>query len=206
MCMKAIMSYTIIAGIMVFSILSCSKDDNLKLQPHDDNRMMDSMHAVMSRMEAMPGTNDPEIDFPSMMIMHHQAAINMGNVQIQEGKNDSLKRFSQKMIAAQQKEIQDFTAILAEETVNNNVPAFTKEQMDHMMKMDQVADVQLITGDIDNDFAVLMIQHHNSAIENSEAYLMYGSNEDLKAMAMKMIDDQKKEIKELSDWLKSNKR
>ena len=74
------------------------------------------------------------------------------------------------------------------------------------MKMDQMADVQLITGDIDNDFATLMIVHHNSAIENSEAYLMYGNNTQLKAIAQKMIDDQKKEIKELSDWLKANKR
>ena len=51
-----------------------------------------------------------------------------------------------------------------------------------------------------------MIQHHNAAIENAESYLMYGNYEALKIMAMKIIDDQKKEIKELSDWLKSNKR
>lgn len=194
------------AGVL-WSIISCSKDDDeLKLQPHDENRMMDSMHAMMNRMHAMPPTNDPDVDFPKMMIMHHQGAINMGNVQIKEGKNDSLKRFSQKMIAAQQMEIQDMNNILATMTVNNSVPAFTNEQMDHMMKMDQMADVQLITGDIDNDFATLMILHHNSAIENSEAYLRYGTNDALTAMARKMIEDQKKEIKELSDWLKANKR
>lgn len=203
--MKTIISFTLLTGILL-SIISCSKDDDLELQAHDDNRMMDSMHAVMSRMEAMPKTDDPEIDFPMMMIMHHQGAINMGNVQIADGKNDSLKRFSQKMIEAQEMEIQELSAILTEETVNNSVPAFTKEQMDHMMKMDQVSDVQLITGDIDNDFSTLMIQHHNSAIENSEAYLMYGSNAELKEMASKMIEDQKMEIKELSDWLKANKR
>lgn len=199
--------HLIITGCIIATILSCNKnDDGITLQAHDENRMMDSTHAMMSRMEAMPKTNDPEIDFPKMMIMHHQGAINMGNVQIQEGKNDSLKRFSEKMIAAQQMEIQQLTAILATETVNNNVPAFTTEQKDHMLKMDQISDVQLITGDLDNDFAILMIQHHNSAIENAESYLMYGTNGELKSMARKMADDQKKEIKELSDWLKSNKR
>lgn len=193
---------------VLIAFTACKKDNvaNLTLQSHDNNRMMDSMHAVMSRMDAMPKTNDPEIDFPRMMIMHHQAAINMGNVQRQEGKNDSLKRFSQKMINAQQMEIQELSSILATETVNNSVPAFTMELSDHMMKMDQVADIQLITGDIDNDFATLMIQHHNSAIENSEAYLMYGTNAQLKGLAQKMIDDQKKEIMELSNWLKANKR
>lgn len=192
------------ALLIVFT--ACNKEDaaNLVLQSHDNNRMMDTIHAVMSRMEGMPKTNDPEIDFARMMIMHHQGAINMGNVQRAEGRNDSLKRFSQKMITAQQMEIQELTTILNEQTVNNSVPAFTAELSDHMMKMDQIADVQLITGDIDNDFATLMIQHHNGAIENSEAYLMYGNNTQLKALAQKMIDDQKKEIKELSDWLRNN--
>ncbi len=203
--MKPIISFSLIASVLIL-IISCSKDDKPDLQSHDKNRMMDSLHAMMGRMEAMPKTNDPEIDFPKMMIMHHQGAINMGNVQMNEGKNDSLKRFSQKMIAAQQMEIQELTSILSTQTVNNNVPAFTMEQMDHMMKMDQIADVQFITGDIDNDFATLMILHHNSAIENSEAYLMYGNNAELKDMAKQMIDAQKKEIKELSDWLKANKR
>ena len=200
-------TFLLIGGLIVLYLSACSKDENgLSLQDHDDNRMMDSMHAVMSRMEAMPMTNDPEVDFPKMMIMHHQGAINMGTVQMQEGSNDSLKRFSEKMILAQQMEIQELSTILATQTVNNSVPAFTMEQMDHMMKMDQIADVQLITGDIDNDFATLMIQHHNSAIENSEAYLMYGNNASLKTIAIKMIDDQKKEIEELSNWLKENKR
>lgn len=203
--MKTLVNFTLAAALFI-SFTSCSKDDDLELQSHDENRMMDSLHAMMSRMEAMPKTNDPEIDFPKMMIMHHQGAINMGNVQIQEGKNDSLKRFSQKMIEMQQMEIEDLNAVLSSETVNNSVPAFTKEQMDHMMKMDQIADVQLITGDLDNDFATLMILHHNSAIENSEAYLLHGTNDELKTMAEKMIEDQKKEIKELSDWLKANKR
>lgn len=202
-----IFKLVVIMGCTISTILSCNKNDDVnKIQAHDENRMMDSTHAMMSRMEAMPKSNDPEIDFPKMMIMHHQGAINMGNVQIQDGKNDSLKRFSQKMIAAQQMEIQELTAILAGQTVNNNVPEFSMEQMDHMMKMDQISDVQFITGDLDNDFATIMIQHHNSAIENAESYLMYGTNAELKTMANKMIDDQKKEIKELSDWLKSNKR
>jgi uncharacterized protein (DUF305 family) len=196
----------LVGSVLLLSLTACDKNNGIDLQSHDENRMMDTMHAMMSRMEAMPKTNDPEIDFPKMMIMHHQGAINMGNVQLQEGKSDTLKRFSQKMINAQQMEIQQLSAILASQTVNNSVPAFTMEQMDHMKKMDQMADVQLLTGDIDNDFATLMILHHNSAIENSEAYLMYGNNAELKAMAQKMIDDQKKEIEELSNWLKSNKR
>jgi uncharacterized protein (DUF305 family) len=196
-----------VAAVALF-VTACSKDDvaGLALQKHDDNRMMDSLHAMMARMEAMPMTNDPEIDFPRMMIMHHQGAINMSTVQRQAGSNDSLKRFAQKVINAQTAEIRELNMMLTSETVNNSVPAHTMENMDHMKKLDQMADVQLLTGDIDNDYATLMILHHNSAIENAEAYLMYGNKASLKTMAQKMIDDQKKEIEELSNWLKANKR
>jgi len=69
-----------------------------------------------------------------------------------------------------------------------------------------MADVQLITGDLDNDYATLLILHHNSAIEDAEAYIMFGNNAQLKSMAQMMIEDQTKEIQELSNWIKSNKR
>jgi uncharacterized protein (DUF305 family) len=197
-----------LAGLVYcLAIIGCDKDDNdTALQGHDENRMMDTMHAMMSRMNAMQPTNDPEIDFPAMMILHHQGAISMSKVQLESGSNDSLKGIAQKMTDMQQMEIGELQGILDEQSQNNSVMDFTMEQMNHMKKMDQMADVQLITGDTDNDFATLMILHHNSAIENSEAYLMYGTNEELKDMARKMIEDQMMEIEELSNWLKANKR
>jgi major membrane immunogen (membrane-anchored lipoprotein) len=55
---------TIMVATIVF-FTACSKSDNsgIHLQAHDQNRMMDSIHAMMNRMMAMPPTTDPEIDF-----------------------------------------------------------------------------------------------------------------------------------------------
>ncbi len=80
------------------------------------------------------------------------------------------------------------------------------EHEESMMKMGKLADVQFITGDIDNDFATLMILHHQAATENSMAYLKYGSDAQIKTWAQKIIDTQKMEIMELSNWLVANKR
>lgn len=91
----------LITTLVIIALSACKKENNgIQLQPHDQNRMMDTMHAMMSRMEVMPKTNDPEIDFTKMMIMHHQGAINMANVELQAGTNNSLKRTAQKIIAA----------------------------------------------------------------------------------------------------------
>ncbi len=195
------------ATIILAGFSACKKDNNgIQLKPHDQDRMMDSMHAMMNRMMEMTPTNDPEIDFVKMMIMHHQGAINMANVELQAGTNDSLKRTAQKIITEQQTEIQEFNTILATLTVDNSDPDFTMEQMDNMTKTGKVADQQLITGDIDNDFATLMAVHHQSAIDNASAYLHHGNNADLITIAKNIVTSQNMEIIELSNWLIANKR
>ena len=198
----------IIGSILVLFIGACSKssDKNQYLQSHDANVMMDTMHAVMSRMEAMVMTHDPEIDFSKMMTMHHEGAISMANMELKSGKNDSLKRIAQKIITDQQKEIQQFKTILASLTVDNMDMEYMKEQMDGMKKMDAAMDVQLITGDIDNDFATLMMVHHQSAIDDASGYLHHGNNTQLKTIANNIIKSQTMEIQELGAWIKTNRR
>jgi uncharacterized protein (DUF305 family) len=198
----------VIGSAVVIMVSACTKnnDNNQFLQSHDANRMMDTMHAIMDRMEAMTMTKDPEIDFSKMMIMHHQGAINMANVELQSGKNDSLKRTAQKIITEQQMEIQQFQAILSTVRVDNVDPEYMMEQMEGMKKMGKAIDVQLITGDIDNDFATLMIWHHQAAIDDASGYLHHGNNAQLKTIANNIIKAQTMEIQELSDWLKANKR
>lgn len=132
--------------------------------------------------------------------------MNMANVQLQEGKNDSLKRTAQKIIRDQQMEIQQFQTILATLKKDNTDMEYTMEQMEGMKKMDKAIDVQLITGDIDNDFATLMIWHHQSAIDDASGYLHHGNNAQLKTIANNIIKVQTMEIQELSDWLIANRR
>jgi uncharacterized protein (DUF305 family) len=195
-----------LGSALILSLTACDKDDGIKLQSHDANKMMTLMHQMMSRMDTVPVTNDPDIDFARMMRVHHQGAIEMANLELQEGKNDSLKRMAQKIINEQQTEIQLLGAILLTLVKDNTDMAFTMEHEEGMMKMSKTADVQLITGDIDNDFATLMIVHHEAAVDNSSAYLHHGNNTALKNMATAMVQSQTKEIQDLADWLKANKR
>jgi uncharacterized protein (DUF305 family) len=202
--MKNTLLIFIAAFVLIF--VSCNKNDGLTLQSHDQNPMMSLMHQMMGKVDTMYKTNDPEIDFSNMMKMHHQGAIDIANLELQKGKDDSLKRTAQKIINEQQAEIQQFNAVLTMLTIDNSDPSFTQEQMDNMMKGGKVADEQIFTGDIDNDFATLMIIHHQGAIDNASAYLHHGNNAQLKTMANNIIKSQTKEIGELADWLKANKR
>jgi hypothetical protein len=50
------------------------------------------------------------------------------------------------------------------------------------------------TGDIDADFAAMMIPHHQGAIDMAVAYLRYGKNEQLRRIAQEIIVEQQQEI------------
>src|SRR6202043_2972497 len=50
------------------------------------------------------------------------------------------------------------------------------------------------SGDIDRDFAAMMVPHHQGAIDMAQAELRYGRNEQLRRMAQEIIVTQQQEI------------
>ena len=50
------------------------------------------------------------------------------------------------------------------------------------------------TGDVDVDFAAMMIPHHQGAIDMALAQLRYGKNEQLRRIAQEIIVEQQQEI------------
>ncbi len=76
-----------------------------------------------------------------------------------------------------------------------------KESMEGMKAMDMNMMQGMMKKDADVSFACGMIAHHMGAISMAEVELKHGDNPDLKAKAQKIIDDQTKEIKELTAWV-----
>ena len=187
-------------------LVSCSDDDNngITQQAHNENEIMTRMHSMIMEMEAMPMTNDPDIDFAKMMIMHHEGAIEMANYELENGDNTEMKAKAQSIITEQQQEISELQQIVSGLTDDEDDMDFSMELMMSMDKMDRTADAQVITGDTDSDFAKLMIVHHQAALDNASAYLHHGSNPELMAMAQMMVDMQTQEIIELADWIIEN--
>jgi uncharacterized protein (DUF305 family) len=64
---------------------------------------MSAMHRAMHRPEY---TGDPDHDFVSMMIPHHQGAIDMAKAVLLYGRDPQLRRLAQEIITDQQSEIQ----------------------------------------------------------------------------------------------------
>lgn len=68
--------------------------------------MHTSMEKMMKDMETAPMTGDPDRDFLSMMIPHHEGAVEMARLVLVHGRDPLVRRLAEEIIAGQTTEIQ----------------------------------------------------------------------------------------------------
>jgi uncharacterized protein (DUF305 family) len=73
--------------------------------------MMDAMDAMMGDM-AMESTGDVDADFLLMMIPHHQSAVDMARIVLEQGDDPEVRALAEAIIAAQEQEIAEMRAML----------------------------------------------------------------------------------------------
>ena len=222
--MKQTLTAGITAGIIFFTACNNSAEnahhdadttttthsDTIAHQPslsHDSagahGSLMKSMDDMMNNMKAMQLTGDFDIDFANMMIEHHQGGINMAQIEASTGTQEKLKTMAQQMIAkqkAEQQKLRDFVSSYKPSGMKHGEGELQKS----MTGMDTHMKAMQTNADVDKDFAVMMIAHHEHAVNMANMQLKHGMSEELKKMARNMISDQQKEIKELKEWVKAN--
>jgi uncharacterized protein (DUF305 family) len=57
----------------------------------------------------------------------------------------------------------------------------------------------------DIDFAVMMIPHHQGAVDMAKSLLLYGKDPEMRNLALQIITDQQTEIDQMKSWLKRKK-
>ena len=88
--------------------------DDMMPKPGDAPSTKDFKEADMAMMHNMhvAYTGNPEVDFRTHMIPHHQGAIDMAKVALKHAKDPATKQMAQKIIDDQEKEIADMQAWL----------------------------------------------------------------------------------------------
>ncbi|MFC4233339.1 DUF305 domain-containing protein [Parasediminibacterium paludis] len=191
-------------------------DTAMKMTEHNDaemdgdgkmnmnNELMKSMMSSMDKMKAVKMNGDFDAEFAAMMIEHHQGAIDMANIELKSGSDNTMKAMAQSIITAQKAEIEKFKTILASHK-ENIVKGDHPELMEAMSSMDTKTKETKMTGNVDKDFAMMMKVHHSGAIEMSKGELGDGKVYELKKMAQQIIEEQNKEVKQFDEWLATQK-
>ena len=208
---KNLFAFTLIASS--YALTSCSNSDqkannNNKQMNHDstmnsmqmmnsDNEMMSAMNSSMSGMHEMKPSGDFDCDFANMMILHHQGAVAMSKLVLEKGTNEEIKSLATNIKTNQEAEIAKMYTIIKnfKTLVPDGKPVKIHEELTESMNsmMSNMSGINT-TGDVDKDFIMLMIPHHQSAVKMAKDQLKYGKQPALKEMAQQMITDQEKEI------------
>ena len=70
-----------------------------------------------------------------------------------------------------------------------------------MTRMDSGMKSAPMNGNVDHDFAAMMIPHHQGAIDMAKAELIYGKDPVMRRLAKEIIVDQQSEIEVMQLWL-----
>jgi uncharacterized protein (DUF305 family) len=170
--------------------------------------LMDEAMSIMHRdMEQALRNGDPDHDFVTMMIPHHQGAIDMAKVLLLYGKNAELRNLGKGIITAQENEIKIMQEWLRkykpEKPLKSEPFAALMEKAD--ITMHSGMEQSQRNGDSDHDFVTMMIPHHQGAIDMAKALLKYGKDIALRKLAQQIITEQQYEIQLMQAWLKSYK-
>ncbi|GGC18438.1 DUF305 domain-containing protein [Cellulomonas carbonis] len=154
--------------------------------------------------------NGADTEFAEMMIVHHEGAIEMAELAIENADSDEVRSLGHRIAAARGPEIDMLTGWLG--AWGQELPGEMDMggmddgamQMDTMDQETVMAELSGLSGsDFDRRFLELMIEHHRGAIEMAENYR--GEGEDLEALRLSgsIIDAQMAESTEMGNLLRA---
>lgn len=167
----------------------------------------DSNMSGMMDMKSSPDADKQPYDlqFIDTMTHHHQGALDMAKMALGKTNNDELKKFAQKIIDDQTREIgqlkewRDKWYSGKPMAMNMEMPGMMDSMK--MMSGDEMKHLQGATGkDFDVDFLDMMTPHHAGAIKMAKEAITKSEHPEIKTMSNQIIMAQEAEIKQMADW------
>lgn len=192
------MSYTrklampAIAVTMTFALSACSTDSSEPTESSDSEQQ-----------ETSEEFNDADVEFTTGMIPHHQQAVVMSEMAVDQG-GPEVSDLAERIEAAQGPEIETMTTWLQDWGVD--VPTGMEGMAD--MGMQDPGDMQDLMGaqgeQFDTAWLEMMIEHHEGAISMARTQQDEGVNPEAVDLAGTIIEAQQSEIVEMEQMLESD--
>ena len=155
--------------------------------------------AASSREMVMENGEYSDRAFIDSMVPHHQGAVDMAEVALENAQHEELRGLAEEIIGAQEAEIEDLRGIKQEEFGTSEIPSgMSQEEMDAM----GMTDPGQLAGErpFDRAFIDAMTPHHRSAIAMAKVALEESDNQQVKGIARDIVDGQRRELAQMARW------
>lgn len=196
---------------ILITAFSCKNNDADANFLADEDMIMDTDLMAVSKthmltMDNVKMNGDFDYDFANLMIIHHQMAIDMSKVQLENGSNQSIISIAKGIIEAQEIEIRVMQQVLKSYKipVTNNQTSNSFKLAKEMKSMMETMESLQMTSNSDKDYVTMMMPHHESAVKMAKMQLEFGNQAGLIELAKNIVEDQNYEIAEFKQWLAKN--
>jgi uncharacterized protein (DUF305 family) len=201
--------------VVAFMLVACggASDDQQGSAPSSEQESAESTSGGMAGMDhgsmgmgsgemVMENGKYSDERFIDAMVPHHQGAIEMARVALENAEHEEIKELSRNIISSQQAEIVELKAIKKEEFGTSNVPMEMSQEQ--MRSMGMMMDPQVLANrePFDKAFIDAMVPHHQGAIEMAQVASEKSENLLIKELAGNIIVAQKQEIEQMKQWRK----
>ena len=202
-------------------------------QPGAPATMMAALHTMAEHSQTLPLPDNLDLYFAQLMRENHRAAVAMSALELQRGQDPVLRTIAQDIYRAHKRLIpgldsaiariqalppafpdhtfqaERFSQFLGAATAGLHPAAhriIARAEGDTLPRPEppQGAVENASTGDIDRDYAALLIPHHENSITMARAELELGRDNDLQKVAYFILLDQQREIDQVRAWLRQH--
>lgn len=152
----------------------------------------------MARQMVAPNGEYSDAAFVDAMVPHHEGAVEMAQVALENAEHEEIRQLSREIIDGQQAEIERFGQIRGR-LGGSPMEGMSEEEMNQMMGM---TDARELAGQrpFDRAFIDAMIPHHESAIAMANVVLEEGGDPEIREIAQGIVDAQEAEIAQMEQW------
>lgn len=156
--------------------------------------------------QSAPAHNDVDVMFAQGMVPHHQQAIEMSRMAVQQAQSQQVKDLAARIEAAQGPEIDELNGWLRDWNVQQSEHGGHGGHGGHgtggMMSSDEMAGLGQAKGtEFDQKFLMLMIKHHEGAVTMARTEVEKGRFPDTQQMAREIMISQQSEIDSMRTML-----
>ncbi|MBD2756910.1 DUF305 domain-containing protein [Spirosoma validum] len=160
--------------------------------------LLTPLQQSITRLKKLSATGDPDFDYAFQAKAHTQGIQDLLKAEIQNGKDTAMVNMAKSTLPATEADLAMFDGTMRQLKPTRPSQAYTQQQNRNIeamsLKLQQTGSSDKLTSNLDKNFATLLLDQRQDAIDMATTYLQYGNNAALKTYAQQLVDKSKQQM------------